>query len=326
LAGVVTLATLSALEFAARWMLSDIGTTGHRTTYLSQRWYAANPPRVNRVNFREREFTQSAAPGVLRIALVGDSFTYAPGIMEVERISNRLEAGLNSSRGDKFEVLNFGQSGANYEEHEVNLRLALEMAKPHYVLLQWYLNDLDDPTDPRPRPYQLGSFFHYQLSAVSVLYYLAAQVFVDAQIKLGVIDVDSYYARFLDPTDPVARRADARFRRVLDVARDANVPIAVYLWPELTRPLDTSPNDALIDQLLKTCLVEKIECVDLRPALRSERKHERLIVNRFDTHGSAEANAMAADLLLVRFGDQWRTAAKALRDQQTADPVIQIAQ
>ena len=98
---------------------------------------------------------------------------------------------------------------------------------------------------------------------------------------------------------------------MLDVARNANVPIAVYIWPELTRPLGASPNDALIDRLGEICLGEKIECVDLRPALRSEKKHERLIVNRFDTHASAEANAMAADLLLVRFDDRWRTAAGA---------------
>ena len=75
--------------------------------------------------------------------------------------------------------------------------------------------------------------------------------------------------------------------------------------------MGASPNDALIDRL-GDCLGEKIECVDLRPALRSEKKHERLIVNRFDTHASAEANAMAADLLLVRFDDRWRTAAGAL--------------
>jgi hypothetical protein len=326
LTAVAILTSLLVLEFAARWMLSDIGTTGQRSTYLSRRWYAANPPQLNHLKFREREFGQSAAPGVMRIALVGDSFTYAPGIIEAQRVSDRLEAELNSSDGSTFEVLNFGEPGANYEQHEVNLRLALETARPHYVLLQWYLNDLNDPTDPWPRPHPLGSVLHHELSAVSVLYFLAARVFDDAQIKFGGADIDSYYARFLDPADPLASRADVRFRRILDVARDAHVPIGVFLWPELSRPLDTSPNDPLIDRLLETCRDEQIECVDLRPALRTERRHERLIVNRFDTHASAEANAMAADLLIVRLGDQWRTAAKALRDQQKTDPIVQVVQ
>ena len=305
-------------------MLSDIGTTGDSNTYLSRRWYEANAPHRNHLNFREREFTPGAAPGVIRIAAVGDSFTFGMGILEQQRVSNLLDAALNAAGSQRFEVLNFGKSGANYEQHVLNLRTALKAARPHHLLLQWYPNDLDDPGDPRPRPYPLGSILHKGLVTVSVLYFLAARAFDDAQIKMGIIDVDAYYRRFLDPADPIARRANERFRRVIDVAREAQVPIAVYLWPDLTRPLGTSPNDPVIDQVLKTCLAERIECVDLRLALRSERQHGRLIVNRFDPHASAEANAMAARLLLDRLGDRWRTAAKAPTSDQTSDPVAQV--
>jgi hypothetical protein len=309
---------LVLLELAARWMLSDIGTTGDRNTYLSQRWYSANPPQNNRLGFREREFSVHAAAGVTRIALVGDSFTYAPGIAEADRISNRLERKLDAT-GASYEVLNFGQPGANFEEHLTNLRIALDSSHPDYVLLQLYLNDFDDPNDQRPRPSQLGSVFHHYLSRLSALYFLGTNAFVTAQLKLGLIDVDAYYARFLNPADPIASRARARLLKVINAARDSNRPFGLFIWPELTRPLDTSPNDRLIDEILAICRAEHIECIDLRIALRGVTDHQRLIVNRFDTHASAQANWLAADLIAERLGKTWSALGIAARPVQSED-------
>lgn len=309
--------SLLVMELTARWLLSDIGTTGDRSTWLSRRWYAENPASNNRYNFRERDFSAVPGPGVYRIAVVGDSFTYAPGIAESERVSNRLEAGLNAGIGPRigkrFEVVNFGQSGANMEEHASNTALAIRAAHPDFILLQLYLNDFDDPADRRPRPRQLGSVLHHYLTGTSVLYFLAARVFAESQMRLGGIDVDAYYRRFLDPGDPLARRVDVRLHRIFDQARRTGVPLGIYIWPELTRPLDTSPNDLLIDRLLAACRAQGIECVDLRPALRAEPVHANLIVNRFDTHASARANAMASKVLIGRFGDAWRRQAAAPR-------------
>jgi len=293
------------MEGAARFLLSDIGTTGSRNNYHSRLWYAKHPPQKNHLGFRDRTFSARPELGVFRITIVGDSFTFGSGILESERISNLLEVALNKQGRGRFEVLNFGQPGANYEEHEQNLRLAIREANPHYILLQWYHNDLDDSDDRRPRPKHLSPIQHRRLIAYSALYFLANLAFVNAQIRFEYITVDKYYARFLDPEEPISNRANARLLRVLDVARDLGVPIALYIWPDLTRPLGTSPADRLIEQLLTTCRSESIECVDLRTVLSEESKHERLIVNRFDTHASALANRRAANFLLETFGPGW---------------------
>ena len=316
--------SLLAMEMAARWWLSDISTTGDHGTWLSRRWYAENPASKNQYNFRERDFSARPAAGVYRIAVVGDSFTYAPGIPEAARISNRLEASLNARDGAgdgvRYEVVNFGRSGANMEEHVQNMAIALDAARPDFVLLQLYLNDFDDPVDRRPRPQPLGAVLHRQLSATSVLYFLAARVFAETQMKLGGIDVDAYYRRFLDPDDPLAQRADVRLGRIFDEPRRRSVPLGVFIWPELTRPLDTSPNDRLIERVLGRCEAERIVCVDLRAALRAEPVHAKLIVNRFDTHASALANGLASDLLVSRFGDIWQRAAATRALPRQAPP------
>lgn len=297
---------LPVMELATRVLLADVGTTGDETSFLSRRWAERHPPARNRLGFRERAFAAVPAPGVVRIAAVGDSFTYGAGILENERVSDRLEALLNRSSRGRFEVINFGRPGANYEQHLENLRVALAEAKPRFVLLQWYLNDVDDPVERRPKPRQPGSLWHHQLSGASTLYGLAAQVFADVQMRLGLVRPDAYYARYLDPADPIARRANERFRAILDLARENGTPIAIYIWPELTRPVGTSPNDRLIDRLLETCRREGIICVDLRPALAKVPDHGRLIVNRFDTHASAYANALATNEIAARLGPVWR--------------------
>ncbi len=291
---VSLVAGLLLAEFATRIMLADVGTTGGSGSYLSRQWYAQNPPQRNSLGYRERAFTPAPAPGVVRIAAVGDSFSFGPGLVEADRVSNRLETLLNADGGSRYEVLNFGRPGAGYEEHVVNMRTAIQSAKPHFILLQWYLNDLDDPLDKRPRPRPPSPVIHEELNAASALYGLLAGVFADLQVKLGLVPVDAYYARFLDPRDPIARRAEARFARILDVARQADVPIAIYIWPELTRPLGTSPNDPIIDQLMERCSTARVRCMDLRPVLARVPEHEALIVNRFDTHASAHANRLAA--------------------------------
>jgi hypothetical protein len=318
LTAMVVLMCLGVMELATRWLLSDIGTTGDQTSYLSRNWAEQNPPITNHLGFREREFAARAAPGIVRIAAVGDSFTYGAGIMEPERVSDRIESALNKHDPGRFEVLNFGVPGANFEEHAANLEIAIREARPHFVLLQWYLNDLDDPAERRPRPKQLGWKVHHELSGVSALYGLAAQLFADVQVRLGLVPADAYYARFNDARDPIARRADRRFGSIIAIARQAGIPIAVYAWPELTRPIGTSPNDVLIDRLLATCRAEAIHCVDLRPVLARERDHQKLIVNRFDTHGSAYANNLAARELVHRLGPVW-SEWRAVLETETED-------
>lgn len=92
---------------------------------------------------------------------------------------------------------------------------------------------------------------------------------------------------------------------MLDVARSRSIPIGIYFWPELGRPIGGGPNDALIDRLLARCRRERIPCADLRTDLRGVADRSLLVVNRFDAHGSPLANRLATDAILRRFGPIW---------------------
>lgn len=87
---------------------------------------------------------QKLDDGRLRVLVLGDSVAFGYGVEEEETFARRLEA--TSDGADGMEVLNFGVGGYNpYNE------AALFQAKgppyhPDIVLVQFCINDLNDPT------------------------------------------------------------------------------------------------------------------------------------------------------------------------------------
>ena len=92
---------------------------------------------------------ESEYPDKIRVACIGNSVTYGYGLGERERHS--YPAGLQEMLGEKYEVRNFGFSGATmlikghkpYWE-KPSYAEALDF-KPHIVIIHLGLND----TDPR---------------------------------------------------------------------------------------------------------------------------------------------------------------------------------
>lgn len=314
LLAISILATLVALEIAARYVLRDIGTTGDNTSYFSERWRAANQPRRNVWGYRERDFAAWPEPGTYRIAVIGDSLTYGQGIAEEERVSNRLEASLKLG-GDRFEVLNFGIPGAEYEQNTDSLALALEHAHPDFVLIQWFTNDVSDPDMKMPRPIPLAWKAHKLIQPYSALYFLMNTKWGEIQRSLDLVPVEDYYERdYGTPDRPLAKRARARLERMLSLAREQGVPVAMVLWPPtLDEDGPYSAYDFIYDQVLDTCSSENVFCLDLRPIFSTNRAGNQLVVNRYDGHPSGRANELAAEAILRAFGPTWVDGAERKR-------------
>jgi hypothetical protein len=87
---------------------------GHTYTWTGVHWYPLDytaPIEVNSLGFRDREHERAKPPGVVRIALLGDSFVEALQVPFARTAAHRLEAMLNDARtGTRWEVLNFGIS------------------------------------------------------------------------------------------------------------------------------------------------------------------------------------------------------------------------
>ncbi len=102
---------------------------------------------VNADGFRDRDHARVKPAGTFRIALIGDSVSFGYGVGLESTFARQLESRL-ATEGDapRFEVLNLGVSGYNpYTEAELLRGVALGYA-PDLVLVQFCINDLNDPT------------------------------------------------------------------------------------------------------------------------------------------------------------------------------------
>lgn len=321
----VLLSAASALslflaELVLRVWFSDITTTYDNRSYFSLKWKTSNI-RTNSAGYREREFDRPKPPGVYRIAFLGDSFTFGQGIREEERLSNLLERELRK-RSSRIEVLNFGCSGHNtVDEVKVLKTDVLPDVAPDFVLLQWYVNDLESRSSPSAvegggtgvgkTGSDLINQLKQKLLKVSVLYFLMADVVHQIRDLIGVSFADEMYAQVGDPESLESRKAEKAMLEFIRTARARNIPVGVVLVPHLS-PLKKDgeyPFSYLHKRVLGLCEREGITCVDLfpvvEPYLQDGKKYMQLWVNRFDSHMGPFANELATKRLMEVYGPSW---------------------
>ena len=302
-------------ELAIRLATKDVSTTGYGKTYYTSRWERAHPPRLNALGFREREISVKAE-GSFRIVVVGDSFTYGQGILDEHRFSNILERLLIESGSPlHYEVLNFGGLGLDTREQLERLDQIAPVA-PDYVLLQWYVNDVDgqdvDGQDvSEPGPLLPSSTIHNLLFRESALYYVADQAWRRFQARVGWADAwdDRLAARFSDPGSRVSRAAFGSLEELIERSKELGAGVAVVLFPSLEE-VRGDPSayrlGFLLDRALDVCELHAVTCVDLRPVFAPISPASRLWASRFDAHPGPLAHEIAATAIMEQVGPEWR--------------------
>ncbi len=176
-----TLAAL-AVEAATRFVFRNVTISADSTSFFSRRWIS--DVFFNEHGVRERSFSLQKAANTYRVALIGDSFTFGNGLPAEERYSDLMEKWLP----DRIEVLNFAIAGNNTPHHLEMLRSRVLAAHPDFVLLQWFVNDIEgDDLARRPRQVTLAPHpaMHRLLNRHSALYVMANMRWAEMQIALG---------------------------------------------------------------------------------------------------------------------------------------------
>lgn len=319
-----TLVTLAAAEFGVRFLYRDVSTTtGDPVSWWARRWRQTHPIERNALGYREDEIEEKD-PGVTRIVVIGDSFTQGQGIPVEDRLTDLLEARLNRGAPPRFEVLNFGRSGAASDDHLVMLREHALGVSPDFVLLQWFVNDVE-ALDEAPA----GGYLRLVpsdrvtgwLRRHSALFYFANRAWRKLQVELGWVEsYDDYVARaFADPEGEPWGRVEARLREFGGTLEDRSIPMGIVLYPQLT-DVDGDPtaypNGFVIDHVLGFCARAGLRCVDLRETFAAVRPASSLWASRLDSHPGRPANQLATDAILAAFGDQW----SAMTPADTSSP------
>ncbi len=308
--GFSLLICLGLGEVAVRALYSDVSTTGQHGDFFSRRWYTANPIQVNSLGFREREVVIPTPDDLYRIAVVGDSITYGQGLLADARMTNLLQERLDPT-ATKIEVLNFGRPGAETVDQLEFLHSAVLPGEPDFVLLQWYLNDVEGhDKSGRPRGHRLmpSDTLHELLWRRSALYVATQVAYSQARRSLGSGPTYADYmsARFADPASQDLVDYLETLSTFIEGARNADAAIGMLLYPRVPDYRDGYyPHGYLHDHILTACTAHEITCVDLRDALFPVEDTTALAVNRLDAHPSALANRIMADAVLTAFEAHW---------------------
>jgi hypothetical protein len=121
--------------------------------------------RISRDGFRGPDYVQRKAPGVLRVAVLGDSFVEAIQVPEDKTFTaviGRILANSPLLKNTRIEAMNFGVGGYGTAQELITLRRKVWRYSPDIVVLAIFLgNDLSN-NSVALESYRCRPFYHYQ--------------------------------------------------------------------------------------------------------------------------------------------------------------------
>ena len=299
---LVTLTTILLIFWGAEAYLRIfyITTDGYGFTAMNYHWYKNFYwGHYNSLGYRDYE-PKPDAPGLTRIAVVGDSFTAGHGISNIDYTYPQV---LEKLLGDNYDVNTIAQSGWDTDVETAYLNAYYDNLKPRlpqYVVLSYYLNDVDYilSRDKATNPDSVFSFldvntpvgwFTLNFFVPNYIYYNVAQ-FTSPQKNTNFTDI--LIRSHLD--DKVWNEQAGNLQTMYKWTTDHNAKLIVLLWPQLAAIKESQPALQRIRDLFKD--KPNVQIADISTELEGKPTMD-LLVNRFDSHPSIEANKIAADLL-----------------------------
>jgi len=274
--------------------------------------------RINTDGFRDRLYQRPKPPGTFRIVVLGDSITFGYGVEVRDTFPKLLEAQLAELAPDqKFEVLSLGVNGYNpYNEAALFADIGVTY-EPDLVLVQFCINDLNDPTlhfdaqtrldvgmlpdgafpDPAQRP---------QASPPSPALRLCRRLRICSLVNDAVLawtatprDAETT-RRALAPNDgrgngPEWNWLAARYGEIARRAASLGAPVIVLAFPYRDQ-LDPNPTRRVEDRLVDIGEAGGWTTIDLLPAFRRTDGSEPLFLDVW--HPNAAGHRVAAKAIL----------------------------
>lgn len=102
---------------------------------------------INSWGMRDNEVPKDGRPGVKRIAVIGDSFTFGMGVDLEDTYVKQLERQLGA-QGMSVEVLNFGVGGYNMWQYRLVLEQKVLDFNPDLIAVGFFLDDVEVSIPP----------------------------------------------------------------------------------------------------------------------------------------------------------------------------------
>lgn len=268
--------------------------------------------RTNRAGFRGPEVTEQPLPGILRIAVIGDSFVMGEGVLEEQAYAAVLSDVLRD--GDpprRLEVLNFGISGANIAHVLERLEGLVLSYAPDLIIYGLTVNDIEldgyrTTIDAQTIARQRALYGRFAQSRSHLLRLLWPR-WVSFRIGLRP-PPGTYLYEVLENYEnnpQVWSNFTAALDRLAAIGRQRQIPVVVFIHPILAYTRAFHPFMTVYERIAAAVTERGMLAVDGFPAVAG-RQTESLWVSPDNPHPNALAHRLFAETLaaaLVRHPD-----------------------
>jgi len=251
---------------------------------------------TNDLGFRDNHaVVPPKAPGEFRIIVLGDSFTFGPGIDYSHIYTSLLQERLQRGH-PQVTVINLAVEGYNIIQYAAVLEEVGLSLKPDAVLLSLFpVNDFE--LDTYAMNYQVATGHPPASPWYESLYVYRAYLGHAAQVALKVLHkvVPSATA---DGQDYGWEKNIAALREIVATAQAKRLPLAIALLPH-TKGFKTQAT--IFGRINAYCHQSALPCVDLLEPLRvSGARDGAWVLNAIDSHPNLEYNRFIAAELAPR--------------------------
>ena len=234
---------------------------------------------------RDREVPYERTPGVLRVAMLGDSLTEGWGVPLEATFSKRIER-MYDAAGTKAEVVNLGVGNWNTVQEVEHFLTKGYRYSPDIVVLNYFVND----AEPTPSHYHAPSWF---------LRHCYSCIFLKGRLDTVLRDMttrkdwaDYYLGLYGGGKSKGWLDAKAAIKRLADYCKSKNIKLLIAHLPEL-HDVQNYRFGSVTELVRQAANENGVPFVDLLPVLQFQAS-EDLWVTPPDPHPNAFANELIA--------------------------------
>jgi len=260
----------------------------------------------NSLGYRDLERAFEKPPGVRRLVVLGDSFTWGAGVDFDDAYPQRVERGLSRRRGGSFEVVNLALPGFETDDELAVLEKQGFAYQPDLVLLGFVLNDAEDAASAERR--RAADWIRTRSEGPRIWDRSALLRFVGLRLWATGENrrrIAGYRAMYADGA-PGWTASQTALQTMGALCRGHAVPLVVAIFPLLGNPLDEGyPFSEIHGKVAASAARAGARVVDLLPAFRGLRP-DLLMVDAEDEHPNEIAHRIAAKTLLPALDEALR--------------------
>jgi len=259
-------------------------------------------------------------PGVPRVLMLGDSYTFGWAVSEQDALPAQLER-LLSEPGHEVEVVNGGVPGYNTEQEAVLLEHLLPAVQPDIVVLGFVMNDAEPISTSRPPPqvtYRFARSWLWEALKQQIRQRWPASA---GWLPSRLNNYDTAYLHSFDPASPKRVVCRAALAKIVERLRRDRIPALIVIFPDFTMGFGPGyPFVSIHQAVAGWCEELGVDHVDLLDSFRGMNSGRLKVAG--DGHPGPEAYARVATVLRPWIEAHLAASAEAAADSTARSEAI----